>query len=131
MVRFLVSTIISICASAVGLIVAAAVLDDMTISGTAFITAVIIFTVVTALAGPFIAKVAMKNDSALLGAVALVSTLVGLIVTHAVSDGLSITGFTTWLMASVIVWLAGLIAALIIPVILVKMGVQSARERRA
>ena len=131
MVRFLVSTVISILASAVGLIVAAAILDDMSINGTAFITAVLVFTLVTALAGPFIAKSAMKNDSALLGAVALVSTLVGLIVTHLVTDGLSITGLTTWIMAAVIVWLAGLLAALIIPLILVKMGVQAARERRS
>jgi putative membrane protein len=131
MVRFLVSTIISILASAVGLIVAAAILDDMSIDGSSFIIAVLIFTAVTALAGPFIAKSAMKNDSALLGAVALVSTLVGLIVTHLVSDGLSITGLTTWILAAVIVWIAGLIAALIIPVLLVKAGVQSARERRS
>lgn len=131
MVRFLVSTVISILASAVGLIVAAAILDDMSVNGTAFITAVLVFTLVTALAGPFIAKSAMKNDSALLGAVALVSTLVGLIVTHLVTDGLSITGLTTWIMAAIIVWLAGLLAALIIPLILVKMGVQAARERRS
>lgn len=131
MVRFLVSTLISILASAVGLIVAAAILDDMSINGSAFFVAVLIFTGVTALAGPFIAKSAMKNDSALLGAVALVSTLVGLIVTHLVSDGLSITGLTTWILAAVIVWLAGLLAALIIPVLLLKAGVQSARERRS
>jgi len=131
MVRFLVSTIISIVASAIGLIVAAAILDDMTLNGTAFFTAVLVFAVVTALAGPFIAKTAMKNDSALLGAVALVSTLIGLIVTHAVTDGLSITGLTTWILAAVIVWLAGLLAALIIPLILVKMGVQAARANRS
>lgn len=131
MVRFLVSTVISILASAVGLIVAASILDDMSINGSAFITAVLVFTVVTALAGPFIAKSAMKNDSALLGAVALVSTLVGLIVTHLVTDGLSITGLTTWILAAVIVWLAGILAALIIPLLIVKMGVQAARDNRS
>lgn len=131
MVRFLVSTVISILASAVGLIVAASILDDMSINGSAFITAVLVFTVVTALAGPFIAKSAMKNNSALLGAVALVSTLVGLIVTHLVTDGLSITGLTTWILAAVIVWLAGILAALIIPLLLVKMGVQAARDNRS
>lgn len=131
MVRFLVSTMISILASAVGLIVAAAILDDMNINSSAFIVAVLIFTAVTALSGPFIAKSAMKNDSALLGAVALVSTLVGLIVTHLVSDGLSITGLTTWILAAVIVWIAGLLAALIIPVLLVKAGIQSARANRS
>lgn len=127
MIRFLVRLLIQVLAAAVGLIVAAAILEDMTISGTAFIVAVLIFVVVDALTGPFIAKSAMRNQSALLGAVALVSTLIALMVTTWVSDGLSIKGLTTWLLAGVIVWLAGIIAALIIPVLLVKAGIQSAR----
>ena len=129
MIRFLITTLIACLASAVGLIVAAAVLDDMTINGAAFIIAVLIFTAVQAIASPFLMKMAMKNASALMGAVALLSTLIGLIVTHLVSDGLSITGFSTWVFAALIVWLAGLVAALIIPVLLVKAGVQSARKR--
>ena len=56
MVRFLVSTLISILASAVGLIVAAAILDDMSINGSAFFVAVLIFTGVTALAGASVAQ---------------------------------------------------------------------------
>ena len=129
MIRFLITTLIACLASAVGLIVAAIVLDDMTINGAAFIIAVLIFTAVQAIASPFLMKMAMKNASALMGAVALLSTLIGLIVTHLVSDGLSISGLSTWVFASLIVWLAGLIAALIIPVLLVKAGVQAARER--
>lgn len=129
MIRFLISVLISCLASAVGLLVAAAVLDDMTVSGAAFIVAVLIFTAVQAIALPFLAKMAMKNASALMGAAALLSTLIGLIVTHLISDGLSIKGLDTWVFASIIVWLAGIIAALIIPVILVKAGVQSARKR--
>ena len=129
MVRFLVSTLISCLASAVGLIVAALVLEDMTLNGSAFFIAVIIFTVVNAIATPFLANVARKGATALLGAVALLSTLLALIVTHAVNDGFSITGLSTWVIAAVIVWLAGLVAAIIIPVLLVKAGVQSARER--
>ncbi len=129
MIRFLISTLIACLAAAVGLLVAAIVLDDMTINGMSFFVAVLIFTVVQALALPFLAKMAMKNASALMGAMALISTLIGLIVTHWVTDGLSIRGFNTWVFASIIVWLAGMIAALIIPVLLVKAGVQSARER--
>ncbi|MFM2077871.1 MAG: hypothetical protein RJA49_1761 [Actinomycetota bacterium] len=130
MIRFLVRTLISVLASAVGLIVAAAVLDDMTLNGSAFFIAILIFTLVTAIATPFLANVARKSAGPLLGAVALVSTIVGLIVTHWVSDGLSITGLSTWLIAGVIVWLVSLVAALLLPIILVKMGLQSARERR-
>jgi uncharacterized membrane protein YvlD (DUF360 family) len=130
MVRFLVATLISVLASAVGIIVAAAVLDDMTIDASGFIVAVLIFTAVNALATPFLANVARKGATALLGAVALISTMVALIVTHAVVEsGFSIHGLSTWVIASVIVWLAGLVAAILIPVLLVKAGVQSARGR--
>jgi uncharacterized membrane protein YvlD (DUF360 family) len=130
MVRFLVSTVINLIASAIGLIVAAVVLENMTLDGAAFVIAVAIFTVATALFHPFFLKMAMSKARGLSGGTALVATLAALIVTDLVSDGLSISGIGTWLAAAVIVWLASLIAVLIVPVILVKMGVQSARENR-
>jgi putative membrane protein len=130
MIRFLVSTLVAAAASAVGLLVAAWVLDDMSVSGAAFLVAVAIFTVTVALVGPFLQKRALKSAQALMGATALLATLIGLIVTHLVSDGLSIKGLSTWFYATFIVWFAGLIAAWIIPMILVKRGVQSARENR-
>ena len=46
---------------------------------------------------------------------ALVATLVSLIVTDLISDGLSIDGVGTWLAASVLVWAAALLAAFILP----------------
>ncbi len=130
MIRFLISTLVATAASAVGLLVAAWVLDDMTVSGTAFLVAVVIFTITTGLTGPFIQKKALKSAQALMGASALLSTLIGLIVTHLVSDGMSISGLDTWFYATFIVWFASLIAAWLIPVVLVKRGVQSARENR-
>ena len=60
---------------------------------------------------------------ALRGGVALVTTFVGLVITASVSDGLSISGTTTWIMATIIVWLAALLAALILPIFLVKKAV--------
>ena len=45
-------------------------------------------------------------------------------------DSLTIDGgFGTWLTATVIVWLATALATLLIPFILVKAGVESARAR--
>ena len=48
-------------------------------------------------------------------AAALLATLVSLIVTDLVSDGLNIDGVGTWIAATVIVWLAALLAAFILP----------------
>ncbi len=127
--RLVVRTLISVLGNAVGLIVAAVVLDKVTISGAAFIVAVLIFTAVTAIGTPFLANVARKSAAPLLGAVALLSTLVGLIITHLVSDGLSISGLSTWIAAAVIVWLVSLVAVILLPLILVKLGLEAARDR--
>jgi len=53
--------------------------------------------------------------SGVIGAVALIATLVSLIVTDLLTDGLSISGVTTWILAALIVWLAALVAALLLP----------------
>ena len=78
---------------------------------------------------PLIQKMALKSAPALMGGTALIATLIGLIVTSWISDGLQISGFTTWLLATLIVWLAALLAGFLLPVILVKLGVESARAK--
>jgi putative membrane protein len=123
MIRMLISFGIRLLANAVGLIVANLVLDDMELNASGFVIAVLIFTVAQLILQPLIVKIAMTNAQALMGATALVTTLVGLIITDLVSDGLSITGFVTWCLATVIVWAAALIAGLLLPLILVKKAV--------
>ena len=123
MIRMLISFGIRLLANAVGLIVANLVLDDMALDASGFVIAVLIFTVAQVILQPLIVKIAMTNANALMGATALVTTLVGLIITDLVSDGMSITGFVTWCLATVIVWAAALIAGLLLPLILVKKAV--------
>jgi putative membrane protein len=100
--------------------VAIAVLDDMTTDPTSFVIAVGIFTVVAFVTQPLMTSLAIKHVNALAGATALVTTFVSLVVTTLVTDGLAISGLTTWIAATVIVWLAELVAALLLPVIFVK-----------
>jgi uncharacterized membrane protein YvlD (DUF360 family) len=102
-------------ANAVGLIVAALVLDGMDLDATSFIFAVVIFTVVFALMLPFFASQLRRRGSSALGGVALIATLISLIITDLISDGFSINGIGTWLAATVIVWAASLLAAFILP----------------
>lgn len=119
---------IRLLANAVGLLVAAWILPDLTVSGAAFVIAVVIFTVVEAIADPFITKIALSHAPALRGSVALLATFVGLVITAWLSDGLDISGASTWLFATLIVWLASLVAGLLLPLILVKKAV---RERNS
>jgi len=125
--RLIVSFAIHLVANAVGLLVANLVLDDLTIEAGPFLWAVLIFTVVETFAGPLIMKIALQNAKGLMGGIALVVTFVGLLVTEIIADGFDINGVSTWIAATVIVWLAAMLAGLIIPVILVKRGVESAR----
>jgi uncharacterized membrane protein YvlD (DUF360 family) len=115
LIRLIVRTAVLLVANAAGLIVAATVLDGMTLDATGLIVAVVVFTVTMALMQPFLAVQLRRGGSAALGGVALIATLVALIITVLITDGLSIEGVGTWIAAAVIVWLAALIAAFILP----------------
>ena len=115
MIRLIVRTAVLLVANAIGLIVAASVLDGMNLDVAGFIVAVVVFTLALALLQPFIATQLRRRGSAALGGVALIATLAALIITTILTDGLSIRGAGTWVAASVIVWAAALIAAFVLP----------------
>ena len=86
-----------------------------------------IFTAVEVVADPLITKIAIRSVPALRGGVALVTTFIGLLITTWLSSGLTISGVQTWVLATLIVWLAALVATLILPVFLVKTAVDERR----
>ena len=128
MLRFLARTALSLIGNAIGLIVAATLLDDMSINGAAFVIAVGIFTLVELLTLPALQKAALRQSEALAGGSALIATFVALVVTAIVSDGLSINGASTWLFATVIVWAATMLAAWLLPLFLFKKTLERARD---
>jgi putative membrane protein len=119
-IRLLLRLVLALLGNALGLWIASLVLDDMSISGAAFVVAVVIFTVLTAVLQPLVTKMAMQNAPALQGSSALVTTLVALVITDLISDGLSISGLTTWILATIIVWLATMLASVLLPMFLFK-----------
>lgn len=128
MIRFLISTGLHLLGNAIGLIVAALFLDDMSLDGVAFVIALLIFTAVEVLAQPLIRKFAVKHAEPMLGGVALVTTFVGLVITDVFSDGLNIEGAWTWVLATIIVWLVAMVAAIILPAIFLKNAAEKRRE---
>jgi hypothetical protein len=128
MVRALIRLILEIVGNAVGLIIADLVLDDFNLSADGFIIALLIFTVAVVVLQPLLTKVAMQNAEALQGGTALVTTFLALLIADLVSNGLSISGGTTWVLATLIVWLATMLAGVILPMIFLKNAVE---ERRA
>lgn len=120
MLRFLASSALYILANAVGLLVAALLLEDFTITPFGFTVSVLFFSMIGIVFSPFILKLSIKYMPALRGGIALVTTFVGLVLTSLFTDGLSISGLTAWIMAPLIVWLCVVVAGIVLPMFLFK-----------
>ena len=131
MVRFLAVTALRLLANAVGLLVAAAILDGFTLDALTFLVVVLVFTAVEVIVDPLMIKMSLTYAPVLRGGVALVTTFVGLVVVTLVTDGLTISGFTTWVLGTLIVWLAGVLAAIILPLFLFRKATGRQRGARA
>ncbi len=132
LIRFLVGLCIYLAAAALGLWIATLALSGVSITASGFILVIIVFAVLQALFLPFIGAMADKRDSIFLGGAAgLIATFAALLVTDLITDGLDIKGIGTWIVATLIVWIVGLIAMVLIPFILVKAGVEHARTNRS
>jgi putative membrane protein len=123
MVRMVIRVVLQLVGNALGLLIATALLDDMDMTASGFVVAVLIFTAVAILAQPLIMKVALKNAEALQGSTALIATFVALLLTVWITDSLSIDGVSTWLLATVIVWIVTLLAGIILPMIFLKKAI--------
>lgn len=131
MLRFLAQLTLAVLANAVGLMAAAALLDDFSINASSFILAVLVFSLSTVILGPFILKMALTSASFLVGGISLVTILVGLIITNVFTDGVSISGLTTWVLATLIVWIFSIVANLVLPLIIFKKTLQKAKESKS
>ncbi|MCR1980875.1 phage holin family protein [Cellulosimicrobium cellulans] len=105
MIRFLLSFAINVVLAAVGLLVAANVFDGVTVHASGFTIAVLVFAVAQGVLAPFVFNVARKYASAVLGGIGLVSTFLALWIATLVGDGLEISGASTWIGVTVVVWL--------------------------
>jgi hypothetical protein len=128
-VRLVAITVLALLGNALGIIVAAAVLDGMTLNGAAFVIDVAIFTLTFVIVQPLVIKMALRHSSTLAGGSALVATLIALIVSDVLSDGLSISGATTWLLATLIVWVVAVLAGVLLPLVMFKKALGRATER--
>jgi len=115
MKRFLAQTALLLLANAIALLVAAMFLPGFAINARGFIVAVGIFTASTVILEPLISRFARQSAPVLMGGIALVTTFVGLLVTTLLTRGLSITSIGTWVLATLIIWIATVVASLVLP----------------
>lgn len=120
MIRFLISTVAYLCANAIGLLLAAAVLPGFVIDPLSFIIAVAIFSLVQSVMGPLITKISLKNFPQLMGGIALVTIFAGLFITDMIMDSMEIGGIANWLAATLLVWIGSLIASILLPLYVFK-----------
>lgn len=78
------------------------------------------FTIAYILLSPFILKMAIQYAPAFRGGIALVSTVAVLGITAIFTNGLHINGLVTWVIAPLIIWLATVLAGIILPLFLFK-----------
>jgi hypothetical protein len=125
MTRMLATAALSLLANAIGLVLAILLLSGFSIDVTAFITAVVLFTLAAVIAEPILTKISQKNLPAMAGGVALVTTFVGLFLTSILLDGMNTGGMTNLFLATFIVWLGALIAGIFLSKFLLKKYLQS------
>jgi CDP-diglyceride synthetase len=113
----------SLAGVAIGILVADALLTDFSASVTAIIETTIVFWLVN-LAVSFLAiKVLVRNPSvAVAGLLALTATILSLIIVNILVSGLHIHGTTTYVFATLIIWITSAIATMV--------GGRKAREQR-
>ncbi|HET8987403.1 MAG TPA: hypothetical protein VFN43_02740 [Humibacillus sp.] len=78
MIRLVVRTAIFLGASAIGLIAADLILEDVSVSASGLLITVVIYTLVQSVIAPFLAKLDAGSARALLGGVGLIATFFGL-----------------------------------------------------
>lgn len=128
-IRLLIRTAIFLASSAIGLLVAALILDDFKVTAGGFLLVVVIFAVLQSVLTPFLLKVVARNAPAFVGGIGLLSTFVALLVATVVGDSLEISGVGTWVLGSLIVWLATAVATMLLPLALLRGGVEAAQRR--
>jgi hypothetical protein len=126
-IAFLIRAAIFVAAAALGLLAAAAIFDDVEVTAGGFLVTVLIVAVLQSVLTPWIASVAQKYARAFVGGVGLVSTFIALLVASLLGDSLTVRGFDTWILATLVVWVVTALASVLLPVVLVKKKAQGAR----
>lgn len=120
MIRLLIRAGIFIGTAALGLLGASLLLDDVHLSFSGFLVAVAVFALAQSILAPFIFNLARQFAPAMLGGIGLVSTFVALLIASFFPGGLRISGVTTWILATLVVWIVTAFGAWLLPLVFLK-----------
>lgn len=112
--KTLINMAIYLGGNAIGLVLAIFLLNGFRIDVSAFLLAVILFSVILAVLTPIIRSYSEKNAPALMGGLALLTVGAGLFITSLIMPGFQMGGFVNWIIATLLVWIGSVIATLIL-----------------
>lgn len=115
MPRFFIGWLLGLGGAAIGLLLSTLVFgDDFSFNGsiTGFLVALLVFAVLSALLPIFILKALVRHAGSIAALSGLFSTFIALLVTTLVSS-LTINGPSTWLLATLLIWVLGMVIWLI------------------
>ncbi len=128
MLRALATTCLYILGNALGILVADQMLSGFSIDLWSILLVSIVFTIIVVVMTPLLIKISLQYVPQMGGGVALVAILIGLLITSYMSDGLTISGVSTWVLAPWIIWIVSLIAGLVLPLFLFRKIVENKKE---
>lgn len=100
---------------AIGLLVAVWVVPRVSVSVSAFVVAVVVFSVAQTILSMLILKLPHGYASVFLGGTGLVLTVVALVLASVLTDGLIIRSVESWVATTVVIWLVTTLGAILVP----------------
>lgn len=116
----LLRAVVLLASWATGLLVAAWVVPNVSVSVSGFIVAVAVFCAAQTSLSLLIVKLPRAYASLLLGGSGLVLTVVALSIGSLVTHGVTIIGVASWVAATIVVWLITTVGAISLPEVLVR-----------
>lgn len=130
MLRFLINVVVQLVLAALALLLAAWVIDSVTLRVGGFFVAVGVFALAQAIFAPFVFNLARQYASAMLGGIGLVSTFLALWVATLFSGGLSINSVAGWIAAPILVWIITALGTWLIGALFVDKWIEKRKARK-
>jgi uncharacterized membrane protein YvlD (DUF360 family) len=105
--------LLSLAASAIGLLVCAVLLDDFEISVEAFPFAVLLFGIANTIVEPIVAFALVRWMHAAVGLLALIANAFTLWLTDILSTGINVRGVGTFVLATIVIWIVNVVLELV------------------
>jgi uncharacterized membrane protein YvlD (DUF360 family) len=129
MIRFLLRLLIWFLAALIGIIAADIILPGFHVSGVlSYVYVAAIFAIVQSVLTPFLDSYTRRRARMFSGGIGIVSAAIALGVTNLIAGALSIDSIVTWLIAALLVWLFGALAAFLLPFVIIKNRVEDRRS---